>query len=129
VRSRRWSGRLDLSASELEAANNALLVERMRGQPDRRARFVCAAAWCPGGGNGGEAVVVRGEVHGRIVDQPSGVHGFGYDAYFHSDELDRTLADATVDEKQQVSHRGRAFVALVDALRARGVAGGRGEFG
>lgn len=115
VRSKRWSGRLDLDTAALDAANNALLVERLRGVSDRRARFVCAAAWCAGD----DELVVRGEVPGTIVDSPSGLHGFGYDPYFRSSELGKTLGDATVEEKQAVSHRGRAFARLLAALAAR----------
>ena len=112
VRSKRWSGRLDLETAALDAANNSLLMERLRGVSDRRARFVCAAAWCAGG----EEVVVRGEVPGTIIDRPSGAHGFGYDPHFFSTELRKTLGDATVAEKQSVSHRGRAFARLLAAL-------------
>ena len=117
VRSKRWSGRLDLDAAALDAANNQMLLQRMLGVADRRARFVCAAAWCGAGGS----LVVRGEVTGCIVDEPRGEHGFGYDPYFVSDELGMSLAEATVVQKQAVSHRGRAFSELLAALRARGV--------
>jgi XTP/dITP diphosphohydrolase len=116
VRSKRWSGREDLEGRALDAANNALLVARMQGVADRRARFVCVAAWC----RGAESIAVRGEVAGSIAPEPSGHHGFGYDPYFFVTELGRTLADATVAEKQDVSHRGRAFAALVEALARRG---------
>jgi XTP/dITP diphosphohydrolase len=119
VKSKRWSGRLDLSGKELDLANNARLMARLQGVADRRARFVCAAAWC---GSAGELVAL-GEVVGGIVEEPSGAHGFGYDPYFYSTELSMTLADATTEEKRRVSHRGRAFDALVDALRGRGVLG------
>jgi non-canonical purine NTP pyrophosphatase, rdgB/HAM1 family len=115
VRSKRWSGGADLDGPALDAANNALLVARLDGVTDRRARFVCAAAWCAGS----DSLVARGEVPGSILLEPSGRHGFGYDPYFFVTELGRTLADATVAEKQGVSHRGRAFVALLDALRPR----------
>lgn len=117
VRSKRWSGRADLEGHALDAANNAQLVARMQGKPDRRARFVCAAAWC---GAAGEAVT-RGEVPGRILVEPSGAHGFGYDPYFFADELGMTLADATTEQKRAVSHRGRAFDALMRLLRGRAV--------
>jgi XTP/dITP diphosphohydrolase len=117
VRSRRWSGRLDLSAAELEAANNRLLVERLQGVADRRARFVCVAAWC---GAAGE-ISARGEVHGWIEAEGVGTHGFGYDPFFRVEELGMTMAEATREEKQRVSHRGRAFEALMEALRASGV--------
>ena len=119
VRSRRWSGRRDVSGTELDLANNAMLVARLQGADDRRARFMCAAAWC---GRAGEVVAV-GEVAGRIVDRASGAHGFGYDPHFFSTELGMTLADATTEEKRRVSHRGRAFDALVTELRGRGVIG------
>jgi XTP/dITP diphosphohydrolase len=125
VRSKRWSGRDDLGGAALDAANNALLLARMEGVADRRARFVCVAAWCAGN----ESVAVRGEVSGSIVSRASGREGFGYDPHFFVTELGRTLADATVAEKQGVSHRGRAFAALLEALRRRGVLGqgGKGE--
>ena len=119
VRSKRWSGRSDLDAAALDEANNAMLMQRVRDQSDRRARFVCAAAWCGSDGS----LVVRGEVPGHIVDQSRGAHGFGYDPYFFSDELATTLAEATVEQKQRVSHRGRAFAELIASLRSRGVLG------
>jgi len=119
VKSKRWSGRDDLAGAALDAANNALLLARLRGIADRRARFVCAAAWC----GSGDVEVVRGEVPGVIVDEASGREGFGYDPHFLATELGRTLGDATVAEKQLVSHRGRACTALLGALRVRGVLG------
>jgi XTP/dITP diphosphohydrolase len=122
VRSKRWSGREDLEGAALDAANNALLVARMQGVADRRARFVCVAALC----RGPDSIAVRGEVPGSITEEPSGRHGFGYDPYFFAAELGCTLADATVAEKQGVSHRGRAFAALVDALARRGELSGNG---
>jgi XTP/dITP diphosphohydrolase len=117
VRSKRWSGRLDLSPRELERANNQLLLERLGDSRERRARFVCAAAWCGRAGS----LVVRGEVPGLIVNEPTGDNGFGYDPHFFSAELGMTLASASTEEKQRVSHRGRAFAALISALEADGV--------
>ena len=117
VWSKRWSGRGDLEGAALDRANNETLLQRLHGVSDRRARFVCAAAWRGGRGE----LVTRGEVPGRIQKQASGAHGFGYDPHFFSDELGMTLADATVDAKRAVSHRGRAFDALVETLRVRGL--------
>jgi XTP/dITP diphosphohydrolase len=117
VRSKRWSGRTDIEGAALDRANNEQLLGRLRGVADRRARFVCAAAWC---GRARE-LVMRGEVDGRIIDNPSGAHGFGYDPYFVADELGMTLADASTEEKRRVSHRGRAFDALVRRMRELGV--------
>ena len=115
VRSRRWSERLDLAGSGLDAANNARLLASLRGVTDRRARFVCVAAWC----NGRQDVVALGEVEGRIIDEPRGTHGFGYDPHFHVEELGLTLAEATIAEKERVSHRGRAFRRLLELVRGR----------
>ena len=117
VKSKRWSGRGDLNGAALDASNNALLLERLADGVDRRARFVCAAAWC----DGVRSEVVRGEVPGVIVTQPAGTQGFGYDPHFFAIELGMTLGEATVAEKQRVSHRARAFAALLQRLRTRGV--------
>ena len=117
VRSKRWSGRTDLSGAALDAANNARLVSSIAGHVVRDARFVCAAAFS----DGQTQVVVRGEVAGRILDTPAGRAGFGYDPYMFVDELGMTLAEATLWEKQRVSHRARAFHALFDSLARRGL--------
>lgn len=117
VRSKRWSDRPELGGAALDRANNEKLMSRLRGVLDRRARFVCAAAWR---GRFGE-LVSRGEVQGRIGEHASGTHGFGYDPFFIADELGMTLADATTEAKRAVSHRGRAFDALAAGLRARGL--------
>jgi XTP/dITP diphosphohydrolase len=123
VRSKRWSGRSDLTGQELDDANNVRLMEQMAGVGNRRARFVCVAAWK---GRAGEAVA-RGEVVGRIVERSTGTHGFGYDPHFFTDELGMTLADATTEQKRTVSHRGRAFDALLEDLNGRGVLGVSGR--
>lgn len=117
VKSKRWSGRSDLTGAALDASNNALLLARLADGADRRARFVCAAAWC----DGVRSDVVRGEVPGMIVTQAAGGEGFGYDPHFFATELGMTLGEATVAEKQRVSHRARAFAALLQRLRTVGV--------
>jgi len=115
VRSKRWSGRADLHGAELDASNNALLLSRLGEGADPKARFVCAAAWS----DGVRELVVRGEVAGHIVREARGAHGFGYDPHVYIEELGMTLAEATVAEKERVSHRGRAFVRLLEELRRR----------
>ena len=115
VWSKRFSGRKDLSGQELDDANNAKLMSELSGQENRSASYACAAAYV----DGDTEVVAMGETFGRIVDDPRGGEGFGYDPYFFSTELSKTFGDATVAEKQAVSHRGRAFRALVVALRDR----------
>jgi XTP/dITP diphosphohydrolase len=109
VRSKRWSERPDLTGQALDDENNRLLLERLREASDRRARYVCAAAWC----DGERELVERGETEGMILEHPRGAGGFGYDPYFESAELGRTFAEVTREEKARVSHRGRAFAKLL----------------
>ena len=115
VRSKRWSG-VTGATPVVDAANNAKLVAQVRDAPTRVARFVCAAAWS----DGERTRVARGEVVGRIVDAPAGTHGFGYDPHVYVDELGMTMAEANVAEKQRVSHRARAFEALLRVVRDAG---------
>jgi XTP/dITP diphosphohydrolase len=115
VRSKRWSDRPDLQGDALDAANNALLLDRMRGVTDRSARYVCVAACVDATGS----VITRGEIDGRIVPVRRGAGGFGYDPLFFSTELGRTFGEADRAEKETVSHRGRAFRALIGQLRAK----------
>jgi XTP/dITP diphosphohydrolase len=114
VLSKRWSGRPDLSGQALDDENNRLLLERLWSVADRRAFYVCVAAYV----DGARELVCRGEVHGEILDSPRGGNGFGYDPYFFSNELGRTFGEASLNEKERVSHRGRAFSSLVAELVA-----------
>ena len=110
VLSARWSGK-----HGDDAANTALLLAQLRDVPDERrgAAFVSACALA---GPSGE-VVVRGEGPGSIAREPRGRGGFGYDPVFVPDGSDRTAAELTPEEKDAVSHRGRALALLVPALR------------
>ncbi|MDQ2668307.1 MAG: non-canonical purine NTP pyrophosphatase [Gemmatimonadota bacterium] len=116
VRSKRWSGKSDIHGPALDADNNALLAASMANHHDRSAEFVCAAAWT----DSSVEAVTRGVVAGRILDRPAGSRGFGYDPYFFVHELGMTMAEASLTEKQRVSHRARAFLSLIRDLRARG---------
>jgi XTP/dITP diphosphohydrolase len=112
VRSKRWSGRNDLSGQALDDANNARLVAAMRDVADRSARYVCVAAYC----DGARELMARGETEGLIVLDPSGGAGFGYDPHFHSPELGCTFGESSRESKEAVSHRGRAFRSLMAQL-------------
>ena len=112
VRSKRWSERPDLHGQALDDENNRLLVSLLARETDRRARYVCAAAFV----DGAREVVRRGEVSGVVTAQPRGANGFGYDPFFQSDELGKTFGEASLAEKETVSHRARAFIALIDAI-------------
>lgn len=116
VSSKRYSGRAGLRGQALDDANNARLQQELQGIRDVSASYTCAAAFV----DAEVEEVALGETFGRIIDVPRGNAGFGYDPYFHSTELDKTFGEASTHEKQAVSHRGRAFRALVGALRERG---------
>ncbi len=112
VRSKRWASDRGVGpAGPTDAANNAELVRAMIGVNDRRAKYVCAAAYA----GLGREIVERGEVEGEMLSAPRGLQGFGYDPYFLAAELGRTFGEATVEEKATVSHRARAFRALLAA--------------
>lgn len=112
VRSKRWSGRHDLMGQALDDANNARLLESLREVDRPRARYVCAAAYC----DGVREEVTVGETTGIIVHDARGGDGFGYDPYFLSDELGATFGESSREAKERVSHRGRAFRALLERL-------------
>jgi XTP/dITP diphosphohydrolase len=119
VRSKRFSGRTDLTGRSLDAANNAALLaqlRRMHALP-ATASFVCAAAFV----DREHAVVRTGTTAGVIVPQPRGFSGFGYDPHFVSQELQQTFGEASDEDKERIGHRGRAFRALLGALAAENV--------
>jgi XTP/dITP diphosphohydrolase len=97
---------------------NAKLLEALRGMPAeaRRARFVCVAALAT---HDGVVVVARGECLGRILEHPRGRGGFDYDPVFEVDGRGKSMAELAPEDKNALSHRGRAFGALREALRAR----------
>jgi len=103
VRSARYA---DTDSARIEKLLAALAGVAGR---DREARFVCvvAAAWPDGG-----LVSAEGVCAGRIAERPSGGGGFGYDPVFVADELGRSFATATPEEKDRLSHRARAVRAL-----------------
>jgi XTP/dITP diphosphohydrolase len=111
VLSARWSG-----VHGDDAGNSELLLAQMRDVPDERrgAAFVSACALVSKSGE----VVVRGEWPGTIGREPRGDAGFGYDPVFIPDGEDRTAAQLTSEEKDAMSHRGRALALLLPALRA-----------
>lgn len=116
VLSARWSGR-----HGDDAANNALLLAQLADVPDdrRHAAFVSVVALVdPTGG----AQFVRGEWPGRLLREPVGDNGFGYDPLFVPQECDedgtgRSSAQLRPEEKNALSHRGRAMVAILPAVR------------
>ena len=91
-----------------------LLLENMRGQTARRAKFVSVITCCfPNG----DVLSARGECPGIIAQAPAGAGGFGYDPVFFLPELDKTFAQLTAEEKNAISHRGKALAAFQEKLR------------
>jgi XTP/dITP diphosphohydrolase len=117
VRSKRFAG-AEGSPDAVDAANNAELLRRLRGaaEPRRRARYRCVLVFL----REPDAVpaVFEGVAGGRILEAPEGTGGFGYDPLFYSDELGKSFGEATPEEKDEVSHRGRALRALAATLGA-----------
>ncbi len=110
VLSARWSGR-----HGDDAANTALLLAQLADVPDERrgAAFVCAAALVTP--DGAETVLER-QWRGRVVHEPRGSNGFGYDPVFVPDGLEVTSAELEPADKDARSHRGQAFAALVPVV-------------
>ena len=98
-----------------DAGRYRLLLENMRGQLDRRCRFVSAICCCfPNG----DKVEARGECPGTLAYAPKGEDGFGYDPIFFLPEQKKTFAQLTPEEKNAISHRGRALAAFAERLKA-----------
>ena len=124
-----------------DAANNSRLLSELAGQDNRRARFVCTTVLLLPGSfsvakdvdadsigisriedekllsyvpDGWSAFSTVGYVEGRIIDEPRGTDGFGYDPIFFRDDLGLTFAQIGREEKNRLSHRGQAFSRLVE---------------
>jgi XTP/dITP diphosphohydrolase len=115
VLSARWSG-----TPKSDDRNNQLLLEQLADVPDdrRTAYFTCAVAFCHPDGT---ELVVEGTMPGRIIREQRGDNGFGYDVVFVADETgppERTTAELPSDEKDAISHRGRALGKIAPLVAA-----------
>ena len=106
VRSARYAG-----ADASDEDRYRLLLRNLAGVPDgqRGARFVCVVALALPDGT---LATARGTVEGRILHEPRGEGGFGYDPVFWVTEMGRTMAELAPEDKNRVSHRGRAVAAI-----------------
>jgi XTP/dITP diphosphohydrolase len=107
VLSARWAG-----TAKDDKANNLLLLEQLADVPDERrgAHFTCAIAFvCPDTAGGVVEHVVHGEMPGHVIREMRGDNGFGYDVLFVADGHDRTSAELPSEEKDAISHRGKAL--------------------
>jgi XTP/dITP diphosphohydrolase len=112
-RSARWS------FTGTDADNNQKLLEQLAGVPEARrtARYRCVIAFLASASSAPE--IVEATCDGFLLTEPRGSGGFGYDPLFYSTELQMTFAEAPLAAKHRVSHRGRAFRALIEVLLRR----------
>jgi len=105
----------------LDEANNALLLTRLADVPpeQRTARYRCVVAYLAGPGETAE--IVEAMCEGRVLPELRGSGGFGYDPLFFSEDLQRGFGEVPAETKHHVSHRGRAFRALIEVLQRRPV--------
>lgn len=108
VDSAHYSGKRD------DAGNLALVLEKLKGQPDRSARFRCVLTLI----EEGHTHVFDGSCEGQLVEAPYGAGGFGYDPAFIPAGHSRTFAEMSAAEKNALSHRARAVEKLVAWLGA-----------
>ena len=110
VRSARYAGEPSNTPN-----NNALLLKNLKDVTDRRANFTCAIALVD---PKGVERTVAGKCFGRIAEAPSGAEGFGYDPLFIPDGHEKSFAELTAGEKNEISHRGRALAEVRKVLSA-----------
>lgn len=119
VLSARWSGPPLSGTSGQDLRNNELLLAQLEDVPDERrsAHFECAVAFCHPGGE----EVVHGRMPGRVIRELRGSGGFGYDVVFVAEEHqdpELTSAELSTEEKDRISHRGRALRAIAPTVAA-----------
>ena len=114
VYSARYSGE-----GHTDEKNNAKLISELRNVPydERTAHYVCAVACVFPEEYGIEPIVSYGSCGGKIVFEPKGNGGFGYDPYFFREEEGRTMAELTAEEKDSISHRGEALRGFAETIR------------
>jgi XTP/dITP diphosphohydrolase len=113
VLSARWGG-----LPKSDDRNNQLLLAQLADVPEERrgAHFTCAVAFCAPGHDG---LVVEGRMEGRIIRETRGTGGFGYDVLFVADDHPGpTTAELSIEEKDAISHRGRALRELAPQVAA-----------
>jgi non-canonical purine NTP pyrophosphatase (RdgB/HAM1 family) len=110
VKSARYAGE---NATDADRVRKLLAEIARVGNGARGAKFVCVTALAR---QGRAIAVVSDDVHGTIASEPRGANGFGYDPVFFVDQIGKTFAEATAEEKDRLSHRGKAFRKLLAFL-------------
>jgi XTP/dITP diphosphohydrolase len=111
VFSARYAGTHEANAADEE--NNKLLLKNLNDKADRTAHYTAAIALVY---PDGRQVTAEGYMYGTLIDAPRGTAGFGYDPIFVPDGEVRTVAEMTPEEKNKISHRAKALVALLGQL-------------
>lgn len=104
-----YSKRFSTTCDDLD--NNKLLIEKLQGKDNRTARYACAICiYHPNG----KYRIVKDYCYGKIVDEPIGDKGFGYDPHFYVEEYKTTLANVSIEEKNKISHRAKAIRGILE---------------
>jgi XTP/dITP diphosphohydrolase len=120
VHSARFAG--DVPGSDREQQderNNRKLISLLEGKADRRAHYACVMVLVRHADDP-EPIIAEGRWPGEVTDAPRGANGFGYDPYFYLPELGKTAAELGAEQKNALSHRGRALRGLIAKLKEGG---------
>lgn len=98
-----------------DVRNNQKLVEVLQSEPDRSAYYYCVIVLVRHPDDP-QPIIVDGTWYGEITLQPRGEGGFGYDPYFFLPELGKTSAELSAEQKNSISHRGKALAGLVQSM-------------
>lgn len=98
--------------------NNQKLVDMLKNQADRSAYYYCIIVLLRHA-NDPQPVIVDGVWQGEIILEPKGTGGFGYDPYFYLPELGKTAAELPAEQKNRISHRGKALTKLAEYIQGR----------
>ena len=109
----------DASREEQDQRNNRKLIALLSDKQDRSAHYACVMVLVRHAEDP-EPVIAEGRWLGEVIDMPRGANGFGYDPYFHLPELGKTAAELDSEQKNALSHRGKALRRLIARLKEGG---------
>ena len=102
--------------------NNQMLIENLRTKQDRRAHYYCIIVLVRYADDP-QPIITDGSWYGRIVLEPRGTGGFGYDPYFYLPDLGKTAAELPIEDKNLISHRGKALMRLTRYINEEALGG------
>ncbi len=112
-----YSARYAGENCNFEDNNRKIISELKDFDSPHNARFLCTAVYYSGEG----AIITTGALNGTIIEEITGVEGFGYDPVFIAEGYNKTLAEISREEKNSISHRGKAFRKLKDLIIKSGL--------